>query len=169
MSGRDHAEGGSAKPLWAPPSPGAAEPPEQAPRPAEHPPDSPLHAAPPPGGHGYARTQPAYAAAPVYGPPPGYVYAPPPGYVYGPPPTLIAPAAPRASTNGMAIAALVLGLVWVYGVGSILAIIFGHLAMGQIDRSSGTQTGRGMGLAGAILGYVGVSLTVLVLIIVASF
>ena len=96
-------------------------------------------------------------------PGPGYYY-PPPGYVPYPPPA----AAPSRSTNGLAIAALVLGILWIYGVGSVLAIVFGHVAMGQIDGSNGRQSGRGMALAGAILGYVGAALMVLVLIVAAS-
>ncbi len=61
----------------------------------------------------------------------------------------------------MAIASLVLGLLWIWAIGSVLAIVFGHIAMGQIDRSGGLQSGRGMALAGTILGYVGTGLTVL--------
>jgi hypothetical protein len=68
----------------------------------------------------------------------------------------------------MAIAALVLGLVWLWGICSILAVIFGHLAMGQIDASQGRQSGRGMALAGTILGYVGLGLTALILLIAAT-
>lgn len=37
-------------------------------------------------------------------------------------------------TNSLAIASLVLGIVWIYGIGSILALIFGYQAKGQIDR-----------------------------------
>ncbi|MBI4259674.1 MAG: DUF4190 domain-containing protein [Actinobacteria bacterium] len=58
-------------------------------------------------------------------------------------------------TNGMAVAALVLGIVWIYGVGSLLALIFGLLARGDIDRSGGAQGGRGMAVAGIVLGIIG--------------
>ena len=34
--------------------------------------------------------------------------------------------------NGLAIASMVLGIVWVYWIGSILAVIFGHVALSQI-------------------------------------
>jgi Domain of unknown function (DUF4190)/Uncharacterised protein family UPF0547 len=61
-----------------------------------------------------------------------------------------------AKTNGMAIASLVLGIVWVYWVGSILALVFGYMAKKQIDESGGTQSGRGMAVAGIVLGWVGV-------------
>jgi hypothetical protein len=82
-------------------------------------------------------------------PPPPYrsAYAPP---AYGPP-----PAGP--TTNGFSIASLVLGIVWVFGVGAILAVIFGFIARRQIRESGGRQGGDGMALAGIILGFVGIA------------
>lgn len=77
-------------------------------------------------------------------------------------------AQPVKKTNGLAIASLVLGLVWVYGLGSILALVFGLLAKGQIDRSNGRETGRGMAIAGIVLGSIGVGLLLLVIIAAAS-
>lgn len=64
---------------------------------------------------------------------------------------------PTVGTNGLAIAAMVLGIVWVWWLGSILAVIFGHVALSQIARSGGTQKGRGMAIAGLVLGWVGVA------------
>ena len=110
----------------------------------------------------WAQPQPSHPHQPP--PPATGSYYPPPGYAPYPPPAI----APSRSTNGLAIAALVLGILWIYGVGSVLAIIFGHVAMGQIDSSNGRQSGRGMALAGAILGYVGAAVMVLVLIVAAS-
>ncbi|CAN5339466.1 hypothetical protein BH11ACT2_BH11ACT2_10790 [soil metagenome] len=84
---------------------------------------------------------PAYAQptgqAPVYGQP----YAP--GYV-----------AP-ARTNTLAIVSLVLSLVGV-GIGGIIT---GHIALGQIKTSG--ESGRGLALAGTIIGYVACGLVVL--------
>ena len=57
-------------------------------------------------------------------------------------------------TNGLAIAALVLGIVWVYWIGSILALIFGLMARKQI-RETGAS-GEGMAIAGIVLGIVGI-------------
>jgi hypothetical protein len=65
------------------------------------------------------------------------------------------PAVPR-STNGLAIAAMVLGILWVYWIGSILALVFGYVAKGQINASGGQQGGRGMAIAGIVLGWVGI-------------
>jgi hypothetical protein len=62
---------------------------------------------------------------------------------------------PPAQTNALSVASLVLGIVWLGGLGSLLAVIFGHIGLGQVKRSHGTQTGRGLALAGTILGYVG--------------
>lgn len=71
---------------------------------------------------------------------------------------------PKA-TNGMAVASMVLGIVWIYWIGSILALVFGYMARKQIDESSGTQTGRGMAIAGIVLGWVGVGTLAVFLII----
>lgn len=65
------------------------------------------------------------------------------------------------TTSGLAVASLVLGIVWAFWIGSILAVIFGHIALGQIKRSQGSMTGRGMAIAGVVLGWVGVGLLVL--------
>jgi hypothetical protein len=67
----------------------------------------------------------------------------------------------------MAIAAMVLGIVWIYGIGSILALVFGYSAKGQIDASGGRETGRGMAVAGIVLGWVGLGLILLGIIAVA--
>ena len=75
------------------------------------------------------------------------------------------PVRSTAHTNGYAIASMVLGILWVYWIGSILALVFGYVAKGQIDRSGGMETGRGMAIAGIVLGWVGVGLFVLFLII----
>ena len=68
-------------------------------------------------------------------------------------------------TNGMAIASLVLGILWVYWLGSILALIFGYIGKNQIDNSNGKQDGRGLAVAGIVLGWIGVATLVLVIIV----
>ena len=91
--------------------------------------------------------------------PPGPPIAPPgpagwpSGAAYKP-----APPTARSRANAMAIASMVLGIVWLCGLGSILAVVFGHVALRQIARSQGWQHGRGMALAGLILGYCGLAL-----------
>lgn len=83
------------------------------------------------------------------------------------PPAPVSVAAPHS--NGMAIASLVLGILWIWGVGSILALIFGYIGKGQIDSSGGTQSGRGMAIAGIVLGWIGIGgLILFIIAIVAS-
>jgi hypothetical protein len=73
-------------------------------------------------------------------------------------------ALPAPSTaSGMAIASLVMGLLWVYWIGSILALVFGYVAKSQIDRERGNLTGRGMATAGIVLGWVEIGLLVVLL------
>jgi hypothetical protein len=69
-------------------------------------------------------------------------------------------------TNTLAIVSLVTSLLWLCGVGSLAAIICGHLGLREIDRSSGTQTGRGMAIAGLVIGYLGLIAAVLYLSLV---
>ena len=42
-------------------------------------------------------------------------------------------------TSGFAIASMVLGIVWVYWVGSVLALVFGYIALNRIKRPPGTS------------------------------
>ncbi|MBS0024751.1 DUF4190 domain-containing protein [Microbacterium paraoxydans] len=110
---------------------------------------------------------PVYGAA--YGSPPA-AYTPPPAAppVAGPAPAY-APAPPRP-TSGLAITSLVCGLVAVVlfwavipMLASIAAVITGHLALGQIRRTPGLG-GRGIAIAGLILGYVVIAGLLLTLI-----
>jgi uncharacterized membrane protein len=65
---------------------------------------------------------------------------------------------PYQRTNGMAVASLVLGILFCGLITAILAVIFGNLALGQIDASQGTQKGRGLAIAGIVLGWIGIAL-----------
>jgi hypothetical protein len=58
---------------------------------------------------------------------------------------------------GLAVASLVLGILWIGWLGSILAVIFGHVALGQIKRARGWKTGRSMAIAGVVLGWIGMA------------
>lgn len=63
---------------------------------------------------------------------------------------------PRTSTN--AIISLIAGLLGFFGIlpliGSVVAIITGHMAKKEIRESGGTVSGEGLATAGQILGYV---------------
>ena len=71
-------------------------------------------------------------------------------------------------TSGMAIASLVLGLIPCMCVPSLLAIIFGHIALSKIANSNGQLKGRGMAIAGLILGYFFTAASIIYVIIVAA-
>lgn len=85
----------------------------------------------------------------------------PPGYEPGTP-------MPKKQTPGIAIASLVCGILSWVCVGllaAIPAVITGHMALGRIKRSAGTLAGRGMAIAGLILGYTSiVAMTVLLIL-----
>jgi hypothetical protein len=82
---------------------------------------------------------------------------PPPPPMPVPPPVQVVhvPSPPR--TNGLAVASMIVGIVWIWGVGSIVALVLGYSAKAQIDRSGGAETGRGMAIAGIVLGWIGIA------------
>lgn len=67
---------------------------------------------------------------------------------------------PLPPTNTFAVFALVTGI---FGL-SLLAVILGHVSLRQIARTR--QRGRGMAIAGTVLGYLGLVIAVTVVIIV---
>ena len=69
-------------------------------------------------------------------------------------------------TSGLAVAALVLGIVWVWGIGSILAVIFGHIALAETR--DGRKGGQGLAIAGLVLGWIGVAALLIMLISLAA-
>jgi hypothetical protein len=74
----------------------------------------------------------------------------------------------QPSTNGLAIASLVLGLVgWTVCVGSIVAIVLGFVAQSQIRKSGGRQGGEGLARAGIILGFIGLAAIILLFVVAA--
>jgi hypothetical protein len=78
----------------------------------------------------------------------------------------VPPAAPP--NNSSAIVSMICGIVGLFApclcgfpvFASIVAIIMGHVARGEIRKAGGMQGGDGMALAGLILGYVGIGLFV---------
>jgi hypothetical protein len=122
----------------------------------------PYYVEPPAAGLPY-NTQPPAEGMPYYPP------APPPAQYqqYPPPYPYPYPYPPQQSTNGMAIAAMVLGILWLYWVGSILALVFGYVARDQIRRNG--QAGDGMAIAGIVLGWVGVGVLCAGLLIGLAF
>jgi hypothetical protein len=112
-------------------------------------------------GYGATAPPPAFQGIPQgippeeYGVPSGQYQAFPGAYgpygnvqPYGPP------------TNVLAIVSLISSLVAALacGIGSVVAIVCGHVALNQIQRSG--EAGRGMAIAGLVLGYLGLLATV---------
>ncbi len=102
-------------------------------------------------------------------PPPEQSPQPPPVVVQVPagqaPQVVYVQQAPAQKTNGFAIASMVLGIIWIYWIGSILALVFGYIARGQIKRSQGLQSGDGMAIAGIVLGWIGIGVLLLLIIL----
>jgi hypothetical protein len=117
--------------------------------------------------------QPA-SGAPV--PPPAPPYANPPqqqayqpaGY---PPPAYGYGGYQPQKTNALAIVSMIasiVGFIWILPIiGSIAGVIMGHISLSQIKRTN--ENGRGMALAGLIVGYAGLALAIVGVIVFASF
>lgn len=93
-------------------------------------------------------------------------YQPPPGYQpYGGPPAIPA-------NSGMAVASLVLSLVgiipcfWLFQVPGLLGVIFGFVGLGQTKDNA--RRGRGMAIAGLVVGFVLLALCAIVWIYFAT-
>ena len=100
----------------------------------------PLSSVPELGVHSVAPYGPQYPAQPAY-------YMP-----------------PVAPNSGVAIASMVCGIVsfclcYFAVILSIPAVICGHLALSQIKNSPMPMAGRGMAIAGLVLGYIGITIT----------
>ncbi len=129
-----------------PQAPSAYPPPASAPQPA---PTPPPYGQQPPAAGGYP--------PPAYGTPQQQQYAAAPAYgsAYG-----------SAKTNTLAVVSLIasiVGLVFVPFIGSIVGVITGHMSLSQIKQTG--EQGRGMGLTGTILGWVGLAFSIIGLII----
>jgi type II secretory pathway pseudopilin PulG len=70
-----------------------------------------------------------------------------------------------SGTSGKAIGSLVCGLFFLLFPAAVGAVVLGHIARGEIRRSGGRLKGAKMALAGLILGYSGVVLVPLALIL----
>ena len=98
--------------------------------------------------------------------------APPPPPQTAPPLPLPPRVPAMAQTSGFAVASLVLGILSIlpglYFGGlamGILAIVFSRMAMSRINAGPGTINGQGLATAGLVTGIVGLSLSVLVILI----
>jgi uncharacterized membrane protein len=69
-------------------------------------------------------------------------------------------------TNSFSIVSLVLGILFFVPLAPILAIIFGFIALNQIKRTG--EQGRGMAIAGIILGFFWIALLIIILAFLAA-
>ncbi len=129
---------------------------------------------------------PAYTYPPAYTPPQsapgpdsGWSYPEPPPPAPPPPPVMpyavpvaVAPYGyyqPAPSTNGMAVASLVTSLTLPFMVpvlGSIIAVVFGHVGLSQIQKTG--AGGKGMAIAGLVLGYLGLAVAVVLISVIVA-
>jgi hypothetical protein len=75
------------------------------------------------------------------------------------------------TTNAMAVVSLVSGIAaWCLlpMLGAIVAVIFGHLARGEIRRSQGQQEGDGLAVAGLVLGYAQLAFGIAIMLFVIA-
>jgi hypothetical protein len=68
--------------------------------------------------------------------------------------------------NVFAILSLVLSLIWIGGLGSVGAVVLGHMAKRQIADSEGQQRGDSLATAGLVIGYIGIALLLIYVIYV---
>jgi type IV pilus assembly protein PilA len=92
-------------------------------------------------------------------PPPS---APPPAapFPYVPPPVA------AQETSGKAVASLVCGIIGIFPF-SLVAVILGHISLSQIGKSAGRLKGRGLAIAGLVLGYLGLAVIPFIIILAA--
>lgn len=91
--------------------------------------------------------------------PPGPSQGPPGAYGYGGPPR-------STGTNALAIVSLITGIIWIFGLGSLIAVITGVIALNQISKQG--QNGRGLAIAGVVLGGLGLLGAVSMIILFAA-
>ena len=89
--------------------------------------------------------------------------APAPAAAPAPPPSAVARG---TRTNGMSIAALILGILGIISFWplSILAIIFGAIGISQINKDPSLK-GKGMAVAGLVMGIAAIAIWILVAVV----
>lgn len=90
---------------------------------------------------------------------PGYPQQPPAGYP-GYPNAYAAPAPMPQETSGMAIASLICSFFV-----PLVGVILGHIALSQINNSNGRLGGRGVAIAGLVVGYAFIALSLLFVVV----
>jgi type IV pilus assembly protein PilA len=78
-----------------------------------------------------------------------------------------APPLADAPTSGKAIASLVCGIFTFFFPASIAAIVLGHMSLSEIRKSAGRIGGHGIAMTGLVLGYLGIAIIPLIMIVAA--
>jgi type IV pilus assembly protein PilA len=81
------------------------------------------------------------------------------------PPPAPAPVVPE-ETSGKAVASLICGIINIFPL-CVVAIILGHISLSQISKSAGRLKGRGLAIAGLVMGYLGLVAIPFILIVAA--
>ncbi len=74
----------------------------------------------------------------------------------------------KAATSGKAVTSLILSFFSLLFIPGVLAVILGHISWSQIKKSGGRLKGKGLALAGLILGYGGIASIIPFWLIVAA-
>jgi uncharacterized membrane protein (Fun14 family) len=72
-------------------------------------------------------------------------------------------------TSGLAIASVILGIVWLFGLGSIAAIALGWRAVREVEGSDGALEGHAIAIAGIVIGAVGLASSALLVAFLLGF
>jgi hypothetical protein len=96
---------------------------------------------------------------------------PPPAYGYAGAGAVPMPMSPP--TSPLAIVSLVASILGLIGIlpliGSVVGVVLGHIALNQIKARPNAVGGSGLAKAGLIIGYIGIALMVLVILLVCVF
>lgn len=65
--------------------------------------------------------------------------------------------------SNTAIIGFILSILWIYGFGSLIAVILGTISIIKINKNSDTVKGKGFAIAGIILGGLGLILPLWIL------
>jgi hypothetical protein len=74
------------------------------------------------------------------------------------------PPAPPQQSSTLALVSLISGILsWLglFGLGGLVAVITGHMALSEINKNYGRLSGAGLAKAGLILGYVNIAVTLI--------
>lgn len=117
-------------------------------------------------------SQPPYGQ-PQYAPPPPPAYPQQPAAPYGQPMPYAAPGMPMAvaEPNNLALTSMIAGILSLTLCGTIaaiVAIITGHMGLNRANQLPPQLARRGMAIAGLIMGYVSLGLTILFIIFIVA-